>query len=81
MNTMNAIYILKTFCIIWKVDFVTLFIQGLLVPKRYKELKKIIFYIFFLFVKIILITLSFYQILDMGIILCENTYVDKEINV
>lgn len=54
---------------------------GITGAKKIQRTKKNHFYIFFLFVKIILITLSFYQILDMGIILCEYTYVDKEINV
>lgn len=55
---------------------------GITGAKKIQRTKKNRFlYLFFSFVKIILITLSFYQILDMGIILCENTYVDKEINV
>lgn len=56
--------------------------SGITGAKKIQRTKKNHFlYLFFSFVKIILITLSFYQILDMGIILCENTYVDKEINV
>lgn len=55
---------------------------GLLVPES-KELKKKTFFISFfhlwkLFKQPFLF--FFYQILDMGIILCENIYVDKEIN-